>query len=245
MLRFNALVPSPGATSMPSSPLVQTIARFIVVIATSAAGLPVTAVHAQATADPYTDRLSVVGGVSQLLIGGGNMEGTWYTRRLSIAYSHGFGLQLGSGLLPSESQDQQLQLSMPWTTGLGVGYRITRTFDVRVEVKRHRFTMRYDDQDFSGPTIGEYSTTTVGLGAYYRYYPFARSSGLARGLVLVPSVRYWPNVSSSLANNELTYANERTGRTEMHQAATQGFPGTGGLLANVSVGYTFGLGGRR
>lgn len=230
---------------MPSSSIVQTLVRLAFAITVSAAGMPATAAHAQAGTDPYTDRFSVVGGVSQLLLGGGNVEGTWYTQRLSIAYSHGFGLQLGSGLLPSESQDQQLQLSMPWTTGLGVGYRITRTFDVRVEVKQHRFAMRYDDQNFSGPTISEYTTTTVGVGAYYRYYPFARSSGFARGLVLVPSVRYWPNVSSSLANNELAYLNERTGRTEVHQAATQGFPGTGGLLANVSVGYTFGLGGRR
>ncbi len=200
---------------------------------------------AQTTGDAYANRFSVVGGLSQLLLGGGNVEGTWYTNRLSLAYSHGFNLQLGSGLLAQESQDQQLQLTMPLTTGFGVGYRITPTFDVRLEVKRHRFAMRYDDQDFSGPTIAEYNTTTVGVGAYYRYYPFARHTGVARGLVIIPSVRYWPNVTSSLENNELGYVNERTGRAEVHKAATQGFPGTGGLLANVSIGYTFGVGGRR
>lgn len=209
------------------------------------AALVATPLSAQSGNDPYADRFSLVGGVSQLLLGGGNVEGTWYTRRLSVAYSHGFNLQLGSSLLSSESQDQQLQLTMPWTTGLGVGYRVTSTLDVRLEVKQHRFAMRYEDQDFTGPTIAEYNTTTVGVGAYYRYYPFARSEGFARGLVVVPSVRYWPNVATSLDNNELTYNNARTGRSEVHRAATQGFPGTGGLLANVSVGYTFGIGGRR
>jgi len=200
---------------------------------------------AQSGSDPYANRLSVVGGLSQLLLGGGNVEATWYTNRLSVAYSHGFNLQLGSGLLSSPSQNQQLQLTMPWTTGAGIGYRLTKRLDVRLEVKQHRFAMRYDDQNFSGPTIAEYTTTTVGVGAYYRYYPFARSAGATRGLVIVPSVRYWPNVSSSLDNNELAYANARTGRTETHRAASQGFAGTGGLIANVSVGYTFRVGGAR
>ncbi len=200
---------------------------------------------AQSSVDPYADRFSLVGGVSQLLLGGGNIEGTWYTRRLSVAYSHGFNLQLGGSALPQEVQDQQLQLTMPWTTGFGIGYRVTRALDVRVDVKRHRFAMRYDDQDFAGATIADYQTTTVRIGAYYRYYPFASRSGAARGVVIVPSIRYWPNVSSSLPNDELRYANARTGRNEVHQAAGQGIPGSGGVIANVSIGYTFALGVRR
>jgi hypothetical protein len=204
--------------------------------------LPIAPTMAQAPADPYADRFSLVGGVSQLLLGGANVEGTWYTSRFSLAYSHGVNLQLGGGLLPTAAQDQQLQASMSWTTGAGLGYRVTSTFDVRLEVKQHRFALRYDDQDFRGPTIAEYTTTTVGVGAYYRYYPFARRTGAARGLVIVPSVRYWPNVASSLDDNTLVYPNARTGRVERHQALTQGVPGTGGLLANVSVGYTFRVG---
>lgn len=200
---------------------------------------------AQSSGDPYADRFSLVGGVSQLLLGGGNIEGTWYTRRLSVAYSHGFNLQLGGSALPQAMQDQQLQLTMPWTTGFGIGYRVTSALDLRLDVKRHRFAMRYDDQDFAGSTIAEYQTTTVGIGAYYRYYPFASRSGAARGVVIVPSVRYWPNVSSSLPNDELRYTNARTGRQEVHQAAEQGFPGSGGVVANVSIGYTFALGAKR
>ncbi len=200
---------------------------------------------AQSSTDPYANRFSLVGGLSQLALGGGNVEGTWYTNRLSLAYSHGFNLQLGSGVLGQEAQAQQVQLTMPWTTGFGAGYRVTAAFDVRLEVKQHQFVMRYDDQDFRGSTIAEYQTTTVGVGAYYRYYPFARATGAARGLVIVPSVRYWPNVSTSLDGDALTYDNARTGRREEHRAATQGFPGSGGVLANVSVGYTFGAGRRR
>lgn len=200
---------------------------------------------AQSSGDPYADRFSLVGGVSQLLLGGGNIEGTWYTRRLSVAYSHGFNLQLGGNALPQALQDQRLQLTMPWTTGFGIGYRVTSALDLRLDVKRHRFAMRYDDQDFAGSTIAEYQTTTVGIGAYYRYYPFASRSGAARGVVIVPSVRYWPNVSSSLPNDELRYTNARTGRQEVHQAAEQGFPGSGGVVANVSIGYTFALGAKR
>ena len=56
----------------------------------------------------------------------------------------------------------------------------------------------------------------------------------------MPSLRYWPNVWSSLGNDKFTYTNRVTNRTETYQAASQGFPGTGGLLANVTVGYTFG-----
>lgn len=85
----------------------------------------------------------------------------------------------------------------------------------------------------------------MGVGAYYRYYPFAGRAGAARGVVIVPSIRYWPNVSSSLPNNELRYANARTGRQEVHQAAEQGVPGTTGVIANVSIGYTFAVGGKR
>lgn len=219
--------------------------RTFAIVTTLLLTAPVTARLRGQAPDPYANRFSLVGGVSQLLLGGGNIEGTWFTDRLSLAYSHGFNLQLDGGLISQESQDQRLQLAMPWTTGFGFGYRLTKALDVRVEVKRHQFALRYDDQDFSGPTIADYTTTTLGVGAYYRYYPFARARGIARGFVIVPSVRYWPNVSSSLDDGRLTYANQRTGRSEVHRAATQGIPGTGGVLANVSVGYTFGVGRSR
>lgn len=234
-----------AGTSRPRCPM-PPVVRFVTLAILLAPASLLAQARAEARADdPYADRASLVGGVAQLLLGGGNAEATWFTRRLSVAYSHGFNIRLGGSALPQAAQDQQLQLTMPWTTGLGVGYRVTRALDVRLEVKRHRFAMRYDDQSFAGPEIAGYHTTTVGVGAYYRYYPFATRGYALRGVVVVPSLRYWPNASSTLDGDALRYANARTGRPEVHDAATQGIPGTGGLLANVSIGYTFRVGQRR
>jgi hypothetical protein len=59
------------------------------------------------------------------------------------------------------------------------------------------------------------------------------------GILILPSVRYWPNVSSSLKDDKLTYFNKVTDREETYKAAPQGFPATKGLFANVTVAYTF------
>ncbi len=93
--------------------------------------------------------------------------------------------------------------------------------------------------------LAKYHTITLGAGAYYRYYPFHRQSNALSGVLVLPSVRYWPNIHSSLGNNELTYFNKITDRTETYKAAPQGFPATKGLFANVTVGYTFGVNRKR
>lgn len=187
----------------------------------------------------HSDRFSVLGGLSQIAAGGGNVELNWHSQRFAFDYSHGFGLKFGSALIAQDARDQKVELSMPWTTGFGIGYRLTSALDVRIEPKWHRYRVLYASQDFSGAAIRSYTTTTLGVGAYYRVYPFARSTGWAKGVVMAPSVRYWPNVSSSLPGGTFTYNNTATGRSETLRAATQGFPGTNGLFANVSIGYTF------
>jgi opacity protein-like surface antigen len=194
---------------------------------------------AQAPAFAHSNRFSVLGGLSQIAAGGGNVELNWHSSRFAFDYSHGFGLKFGGSLIGKAELDQKVELSMPWTTGFGIGYRLTSALEVRLEPKWHRYKVLYAGQDFSGTAIRSYTTTTLGVGAYYRVYPFARSTGWAKGVVMAPSVRYWPNVSSSLPGGKFTYANTATGRQETLRAATQGFPGTGGLLANVSLGYTF------
>jgi hypothetical protein len=75
--------------------------------------------------------------------------------------------------------------------------------------------------------------------------PLATRDYALHGVVLVPSLRCWPNVSSTLDDEALSYAKARTGRTEVHEAATQGFPRNGGLIGNVSMGYTCVVGQRR
>ncbi len=128
---------------------------------------------------------------------------------------------------------------MPWTTGFGIGYRMTRAFDVRLEPKLHRFEVSLDGAVPAASRIALYTTATHGIGAYYHWYPFASASQWARQIVVAPSLRYWPNVWTSLAGDSLAYVNARTGRTEVHRASRQGLPMLGGLLPNVSVGFTF------
>jgi len=55
------------------------------------------------------------------------------------------------------------------------------------------------------------------------------------------SKRYWTNVSSSLDDNSFTYVNKITDKQETYKAAPQGFPATKGLLANITIAYTFGM----
>lgn len=190
---------------------------------------------------PYSNRLTVGGGVSQLLLGGFNVQVEYTTRRLVFDYSHGFNIKLAGGTASVTAQDQKLAEKLTSTLGIGIGYRITPAFDVRFEPKLHYWDVTYDGKpETAANTITSYKTVTLGVGAYYRYYPFRRQENALAGLLIMPSLRYWPNVWSSLDNNKLTYANRVTNRTETYQAASQGFPGTGGLLANVTLGYTFG-----
>ncbi|MEM6345980.1 MAG: hypothetical protein AAF927_18950 [Bacteroidota bacterium] len=189
---------------------------------------------------PYSNRFSLVSGVSQALLGGANLEATWYSKRMSFDYSHGWNLQFTEGTLTEADLNQGLNIRMPWTTGFGVGYRITKYFDVRLEPKLHRYELYYDGQNFSGDPITQYTTATLGIGLYYRYYPFRKRNDWSQGIVIVPNARFWPNIWSSLPNNEYTYTNANTEALATHQAGRQGIPGTGGFFMNVSIGYTFG-----
>ena len=204
-------------------------------------GAATTSPAARSPGEPFahTNQLSLLGGLNQIALGGGNVEATWYTNRLSFEYSHGFDLHLTGWVLGTAERDQHVQLLQTWTTGFGIGYRLTPDLDVRVESKLHRYQVFYESQRLAGTPITAYTTETEGLGAYYRVYPFARLGGWARGIVIAPSVRYWPNVWTSLPKGGYTYANTVTGRTETLRAATQGIPGTTGLFINASIGYTF------
>lgn len=50
----------------------------------------------------------------------------------------------------------------------------------------------------------------IGLGAHYRYYPFRKLNNALAGILVLPSVRYWPNVWSSLNDNSRTSAKRQT-----------------------------------
>lgn len=183
-----------------------------------------------------SDRLSIVFGLSQLALGGGNVELAYHTKRMVFAWSHGFSLEFDGAARSKEWVEQGIRARMPWTTGFGVGLRATENLDLRLEVKRHAFEVF--PEGAAAQPITLYQTTTVGIGSYYRWYPFGSSAGVARGLVVVPSVRYWPSVGSTLPGDSIRFVHPVTGQTIVHRAAEQGIPGTGGLFANVSVGYT-------
>ncbi len=189
---------------------------------------------------PYSNRFSLVSGATQVLLGGANLEATLYTRRMSFDYSHGVSLEVSGTSLSAADQAQNLALRMPWTTGFGVGYRVTKFFDLRLEPKLHRFEVFSAEQNFSETPLTAYTTASLGLGMYYRYYPFHKWDNWLQGLVIVPNARFWPNIWSSLPDNQFSYTHESSGQTAIHRAAKQGIPGTGGFFMNVSVGYTFG-----
>ncbi|MGA0555190.1 hypothetical protein ACO2Q8_00955 [Larkinella sp. VNQ87] len=191
---------------------------------------------------PYSNRFTFGGGVSQLLLGGFNVQAEYTTNRMVFDYSHGFNITLAGQSASLVAQDQKLAEKLTSTLGIGIGYRFTPTFDVRFEPKLHYYEVYYDGQPQTAANrITSYRTVTLGLGAYYRYYPFRKQTNGLAGILIMPSVRYWPNVWSSLDDNKFTYQNRVTDRTETYKAASQGFPGTNGLLANVTIGYTFGM----
>jgi long-subunit fatty acid transport protein len=193
-----------------------------------------------AYAQPDGQEFSLVFGMTQpILLRGFNAEINWWTPRFVVDYSHGIGLKFDGSLYGGAIEAQQLDLNVPHSLGFGFGYRFTQGLNLRLEPKLHVFQLYYDGEAMTRASrIAQYSTFTLGLGAYYRWTPFRNlRSGLA-GLTFAPSVRYWPNVASTLENGRLLYENRLTGQTETHTAARIGVSNTPWIV-NLSIGYTF------
>lgn len=195
--------------------------------------------HAQESKKP---EVSLVFGLNQPLVTKGfNFEVDYWTKKFVFDYSHGFGLEFTDNLITKEAKDQHLSFNITNSVGFGLGYRFTEKFNLRFEPKMHVWEMYYDDAfKSSAGRIKKYTTYTLGLGAYYRWTPFEKKQNALRGLTVVPNVRWWPNVGSSLKDNKYTYFNERTQRTETHNANNIGVSNSP-FFINVSVGYTFNL----
>ena len=187
-------------------------------------------------------RLALVAGLIQpILLKGGNLELDFYWRRLVLGYSHGFLLNLQGDTTVGAVKEQGLALHLPYSTGLSVGYRFTDWFDFRVEAKAHRFEVR-DDQ--SGDELFAYTTVTLGFGIYAQYRPFhdfgidemIAGHDWLNGFVFIFSLRYWPQVWTSLEDDRRSYENPTTGQTEVHDAAEIGIANTP-VIFNVAVGY--------
>jgi hypothetical protein len=186
--------------------------------------------------------VSLLFGLNQPLVTNGfNFELNYWSKKIVIDYSHGFGLEFQDDLITPEAQDQHLAFNITHSLGVGVGYRFTKGFNLRLEPKWHIWEVYYDDA-FKTPEgkITTYSTFTLGLGAYYRWTPFHKKQNALKGLTVVPSLRWWPNVATSLENDEFEYYNTRTNQIEIHQANNIGIGNTPFFL-NVSVGWTIGI----
>jgi hypothetical protein len=170
-------------------------------------------------------KFSVMAGLSQwLLFRGGNLAVEYKTGRFVFELSHGQGLdlnQLGGFALSSDERLNETRVRVPWTTGFGLGYRITEHLHLLLELKAHRYEVRANE----GASVVNYTTFSIGPGAFYSIY-------LTKHLFLEPNLRFWPNVASTLDDNRITLQN-CDGTSYEHQAHDFGFFG------NVNLGYSF------
>lgn len=160
------------------------------------------------------------------LFGGANIAAQLKVGRVAIEYSHGQALDFNrveSITLTQDERDAKVQLSMPWTTGGGVGLQITPELHVLLEAKLHRYEVRGFDRNEST----SYTSFTLGPGAFYDIY-------LVEGLFLQPSLRWWPTVASTYDDDATFAAPSGTRyRHERHDLLP---------FVNVSLGWTFGAG---
>ena len=188
------------------------------------------------------ERINVMFGLSQpVLAHGFNIEGNFIDGRFIFDYSHGVSLDFQDGSTTSALRQQGVAVHMPYTTGFGLGYRITEWLNIRVEPKWHRFEFYYEDQpETKSNQITAYNTFSLGAGLYGAYRPFKHQDNFLSGFLLAPSVRFWPTVTSSEPGDSFTYFNKNT---NSNQEITKLDPGIlfTPLVINLSVGYTFGI----
>jgi len=191
--------------------------------------------------DNFTDvKVNLLFGLNQPLLGGFNVEGNLFYKCFVFDYSHGVSLNFSNDILDEVNQAQGLDVHIPYTTGFGVGYRFNDWLNMRAEPKWHKFELyNAGDKQNESNLLGSYTTFTMGLGLYANLQPFKRKDSFLQGIMVAPSVRYWPRVSSSLPNDELAYYNPKLDETVVHEALEVGVNNTPWIL-NVSVGYSIG-----
>jgi len=187
-----------------------------------------------------TKRFSILTGLNQpIAFRGFNIEVNYYTKKWVFDYSHGFGLHVDGKFAGGDYEAQHINFKITHSFGAGIGYRFTEAFNLRFEPKIHCYqTYLEGAQQTKANSLANFNTYTLGLGAYYRWLPFKNARSMANGITIVPSVRYWYKVASDLPDNEFSYQNSKTGKSETFKAPNIGIANTP-LLFNVSVGYSF------
>jgi hypothetical protein len=187
-------------------------------------------------------RVNLLFGLNQPLLGGFNVEGNLFYKRLVFDYSHGVSLNFNNSILDEENAALGVDVVVPWTTGFGIGYRFNRWLNIRAEPKWHKFELYDQNAERSQRNLlASYTTFSMGIGAYANIQPFKNKDNFLKGFMVAPSVRWWPRVASSLENNEVQFYSSSLQRTVTHKAMEVGVNNTT-LIINVSVGYTLGLG---
>ena len=187
----------------------------------------------------YSNRFSILAGLIQpTALKGGNIELNYFTKRVSLDYSHGFSLDPP---VVGDFKAQNVVLHLPFSTGFGVGYRFNSFFDLRFEPKLHSWEVYHKDDVQNATTkITAFKTFSLGLGAYYRFFPFKNSENkFLQGITTSSSIRWWQNVGTTLRNDEFSYDNKISKKTETLKAPNIGLANTP-LIINIAVGYTFG-----
>jgi hypothetical protein len=181
--------------------------------------------RSQETTFTHDNNLAVMTGLAQdFYWQGGNVAAQYLTGRWALEYSHGFDLNLngeGGLALNSTEKSQGLQIRVPWTTGFGIGYRITDSLHVSIEFKLHEFKVT----DPESATQIAYETFSIGPGVFYDLY-------IWKGLFIQPALRWWPTIANSLRGGSYTFL-EADGTTKIHDAHDWGF------FPNASLGWMF------
>jgi hypothetical protein len=177
-----------------------------------------------APTDTKNVQVGVNFGLLQLGLGGFNVAGEVRYRRMWFEYSHGVDLKLndlGGYSMTGAERAENLHIVVPYTTGFGAGFTILDELWLGVEFKTHRYEV-----NAPGGPVTSYQTYSIGPVLGYKLYVW-------RGFFLNAYGRYWPNVATSLPNNQV--ALQGTGGTVEHSAHDFG------LFANLAVGGTFDL----
>jgi hypothetical protein len=194
-------------------------------------------VVSQAQDVPEKNRFSLVFGLNQpILLRGFNVEGNYWMKKWVIDYSHGFNLHADGKFVADEYERQRVNFKITHSLGFGIGYRFTKSFNLRFEPKLHIYKTYYEQS--TEKSIINFNTYTLGFGAYYRWMPFENKEGFAKGITIVPSIRYWYKVGSSLPSDQHSYFNTATNQNETLKAPNIGAANTPWIF-NISVGYTF------
>jgi hypothetical protein len=200
-----------------------------IIVILSLALIAFTAAKAQVykTDSTTINKFTLAAGLSQpVILKGYNIAGAFFTKRFTFEWSHGWSL---NPPLRDEQVEQNMEFEVKWTTGPGFGYRITKSFDVRLEFKAHNYDVNFKNENLKI----NYTGFTIGPGAYYRIYPFRK--GVLRGLLIEPNIRWWPLVGSTLSDNEYKYT-DINGVEQTHQAINSD------IIYNMNIAWTFGRG---